>query len=359
MFTIPHFPIQTTPIVMDGMMFVTGPNQVIALDPRTGREIWRYSRPRTPDLTGDAVQGDNRGVAILGDRVFYVTDNTHLIALHRVTGALLWEVVMPLETMKYGGTMAPLVLGDLIVAGVAGADEGILGFIAAYRASTGREVWRRWTIPSPGEPGYETWKGDAIKQGGGSSRLAGTYDPEADILYWTTGNPWPDFDGSQRIGDNLYTESVPALNPKTGEIFWHYQFTPHDLFDWDAVQTPMLVDREFRGRERKLLLPANRNGFFYVLDRLTGKLLLAEPFVEKLTWATGIGPDGRPKLIPGAVPTPDGNLVWSFRARRDELDGDRPQSQHGPLLCDGSRRLPDLLHRPHPGTASLGSGSGA
>jgi PQQ-dependent dehydrogenase (methanol/ethanol family) len=310
MYTIPHFPIQTTPIVLDGMMFVTGPNQVVALDPRTGREIWRYSRPRTPNLTGDGAQGDNRGVAILGDRVFYITDNTHLIALHRITGALLWEVVMPHDqTMKYGGTMAPLVVNDLVLTGVAGADEGILGFVAAYRASTGREVWRRWTIPSPDEAAYETWIGDAVKLGGGSTWLTGTYDPQADIVYWPTGNPYPDFDGSDRLGDNLYTASLLALNPNNGEILWHYQFTPHDLFDWDANQVPMLVDREFQGKPRKLVLLANRNGFFYVLDRISGDLLLAEPFVDKLTWATGIGSDGRPELIPGAVPTAEGSLV--------------------------------------------------
>jgi len=312
MYTIPHFPIQTTPLVLDGMMFATGPNQVAALDPRTGRQIWRYSRPRSTGLSGDGAQGDNRGVAILGERVFYITDNTHLIALHRMTGALLWEAVMPRQEhldQEYGGTMAPLVVNDLVIVGVAGADAGILGFVAAYRASTGKEVWRRWTIPSPGEPGRETWKGDSVRLGGGSTWLTGAFDREADILYWTTGNPWPDFDGSEREGDNLYTASVLALNPHNGEIIWHYQFSPHDLFDWDATQTTILVDREFQGRQRKLLMLANRNGFFYVLDRITGELLLAEPFVEKLTWATGVGDDGRPELIPGAVPTPEGNLV--------------------------------------------------
>ena len=318
MHTLPHLGLQTTPIVIDRMMFVTGPNQVTALDARTGREIWSYARPRTPDLTGDAAQGDNRGVAILGDRVFFVTDNAHLIALHRVTGALLWEVVMPEEKMFYSGTMAPLVVRDLVIGGVSGADEGILGFVAAYRASTGDLVWRRWTIPSPGEPGYETWQGEAVKRGGGSTWLTGTYDPEADILYWTTGNPFPQMDGSDRLGDNLYTACVLALNPKTGKILWHYQFTPHDLHDWDAVQTPVLIDREFRGRERKLLILANRNGFFYVLDRITGELLLAEPFVEKLTWASGIGPDGRPQLLPGGAirPTKVSSYVPRCRGRQ-------------------------------------------
>ena len=297
--TIPYFGLQTTPIVVDGLMFVTGPDQVSALDARTGREIWKYSRPRTTDgVAADAAKGANRGIAILGNRLFFITDNAHLLCLHRLTGALLWDIIMPDQPGSYGGTAAPLIVGNLVIAGVAGADDGIRGFLDAYEVATGKRVWRFWTVPRPGEPGSETWQGAAIVQGGGSTWLTGSYDKQSDTLYWATGNPYPDTDGEDRKGDNLYTDCVLALNPHTGHLKWHYQFTPHDLHDWDAVQPLLLVDTTFQGRDRKLVLQANRNGFFYVLDRSDGKLLLAKSFVEKLTWASGIGLDGRPKLLP-------------------------------------------------------------
>lgn len=304
------FNIEMTPLVVDGVMYVTGPNQVSALDARSGREIWRYSRPRTPGLRGDAASGLNRGVAFLGDRVFFVTDDARLLALNRLNGALLWEVLMPENPRQpYGGTMAPLVVGDLVIAGVSGADEGIRGFLAAYRASTGQQAWRFWTVPAPGEPASETWRGSAIAEGGGSTWLAGTYDPETGTLYWPTGNPWPDTDVTEREGDNLYTNCILALDVKTGKLLWHYQTTPADLHDWDAQEPPMLVDARYQGENRKLLLQANRNGFFYVLDRTNGKVLLAKPFVNKLTWASGIGADGRPQLLPGNTPSPAGTVT--------------------------------------------------
>ena len=310
-FPIPGAPgaLEVTPLVVDGIMYATSVNEVYALDARSGREIWHYSRPRSQGLAGDAAGGINRGVAMLGDRVFMVSDNAHLFALHRFTGQLLWDVEMADSRQNYGSTSAPLVVNDLVVAGVSGGDEGIRGFLDAYKASTGERAWRFWTIPSPGEPGSETWGGRAIEHGCGATWFTGTYDPEARLLYWPIGNPCPDYNGEERKGDNLYTASVLALDPATGKLKWHYQFTPHDLHDWDATETPMLVDATFHGRSRKLLLQGNRNGFFYVLDRLTGKVLLAEPFVKKLTWASGIGADGRPKLLPGNEPTVDGQLV--------------------------------------------------
>lgn len=300
--------LQVTPVVVDGVMYVTAANEAVALDARTGRQIWRYSRPRTKGVIGDAGSGSgiNRGVAVLGDRIFMVTDHAHVIALHRLTGHLLWDVEMADYRQHYGSTSAPLVVNDLVIAGVSGGDEGIRGFLDAHKASTGERVWRFWTIPSPGEAGSETWIGKALEHGCGATWLTGTYDPEARLLYWPTGNPCPDYNGDERKGDNLYTNSVVALDPDTGKLKWHYQFTPHDLHDWDATETPMLVDAEFRGRQRKLLVQGNRNGFFYVLDRLTGELLMAEPFVKNLTWASGIGPDGRPTLLPGHEPTPNG-----------------------------------------------------
>ncbi len=312
-FPINHFVLEVTPVVIDGVMYVTGPNQVFALDAQAGRTIWHYQRPRSKETRGDPAKGTNRGVAVLGDRVFLVTDNAHLLAIHRVTGQLLWEVNIPegLDSKNYGNTSAPLVVKDMVVAGVSGGDLGVRGFLSAYKAETGERVWRFWTVPKPGEPLSETWKGKDLARygGGGATWMTGTYDPETDTVFWGVGNPYPAINGDERQGDNLYTASVLALKSGTGELKWHYQFTPHDLFDWDAGQTPMIVNRRYRGQDRKLLIQANRNGFFYVFDRTSGELLLGEKFVDKLTWATGIGKDGRPILIPGMEPTREGKLV--------------------------------------------------
>ena len=294
MFPIDHFGLETTPVVADGVMYVTGPNQALALDASTGRQIWKYARPMTPKLVGDAALGTNRGVAILGNNVFMATDDAHLLALNRLTGALVWEVYMPDEPMHYGSTVAPLPVGDAIITGVSGGDRGMRGFLASYNAATGERLWRKWTIPLKGDPGAETWKGAEPLLGGGATWLTGAYDPESDTLYWPTGNPYPDSMDRDRQGDNLFTNCILALNPHTGELKWHYQFTPHDVHDWDATEPPVLVDIEYRGEPRKLLLHADRNGFFYVLDRISGELLLAKAFAQRLTWTRGIGADGRP-----------------------------------------------------------------
>jgi PQQ-dependent dehydrogenase (methanol/ethanol family) len=304
--------LEDTPQVIDGIMYVTGSNECFALDARTGRQIWHYARPRTKDLvpTGDAVSGINRGVAILGDRVFMITDNAHLIALHRYTGQLVWDTEMADSHQNYGATQAPLAVGDLIISGISGGDEGVRGFLSAYKASTGERVWRFWTVPAPGEPGSETWVGTSINHPGSSTWMTGTYDPESDILYWGVGNPGPDFNGDQRKGDNLYSCSILALNPKTGKLLWYHQMTPHNTNDWDATQTPMLVDADFHGQPRKLLLQANRNGFFYVLDRLTGDFLTGAPFIHNITWASGLDPKtGRPIIKEDPAPTTEGKRV--------------------------------------------------
>ena len=308
MYTLPYFGLETTPVVSDGVMYVSGPNQVCALDARSGQEIWRYSRPRStsPNIASDAAKGANRGVALLGDRVFFTTDDAHMVALDRLTGALRWDVYMPEEPQHYGGTAAPLVAGDLVIGGVAGADDGIRGFLAAYHASTGQLAWRHWTVPRKGEPGWDTWRGGAVEFGGGSTWLTGSYDPETKVLYWAVGNPYPDTDGSERLGDNLFTNCILALDLQTGKQLWYFQFTPHDLHDWDAVQPMLLVDAPWQGRERKLILHADRNGFFYVLDRTNGELLLAKAFAQKISWASGIDAKGRPIELPGNVPTPEG-----------------------------------------------------
>ncbi len=301
--------LEVTPVVMDGVMYVTTVNEAVALDARTGRQIWHYQRPRSKELAGDAAGGINRGVALLGDRVFLVTDNAHLLALDRRTGSLLWDVEMADSHQNYGATSAPLVVKDLIISGTSGGDEGVRGFISAYKASTGERLWRFWSAPLAGEPGAETWGGKGAEHGCTATWLTGTYDASLNLLFWTTGNPCPDYNGDERRGDNLYSDSVLALEPETGKLRWYYQFTPHDLHDWDAAQTPLLADAPFQGNERKLLMQANRNGFFYVLDRTNGKLLLAKPFVKLMNWASGIGPDGKPQVLAGSVPTPEGVKV--------------------------------------------------
>ena len=317
-FPIPYFGLEVTPLAAEGVLYVTGPNRVFALDALTGNALWQYSRPASTGMVGDARLGTNRGVAILRDKVFFVTDNAHLLALDRATGTLLWERPMapPMasnEHHHYGGTMAPLVVNDTVIAGVAGADEGIRGFVAAYKADNGDLVWRRWTVPREREPGIETWQGDEPVTGGGSTWLTGSYDAASDTLYWATGNPWPDGDDRGRPGDNLYTNCVLALNPKTGDLKWHYQFTPHDVKDRDATEPNVLVDTVYRGKPSKLLLHADRNGFFYVLDRTNGKLLLAKPFLRRVDWAKSIGPDGRPLVAdPRGCPSDAAN--WDSTA---------------------------------------------
>jgi len=303
-YSIPFNGLETTPVVVDGVMYVTGNNQVYALSGKTGREIWRYERPKSAGVTiaSDAAIGVNRGVAVLGNRVFYLTDDAHLIALHRLTGALLWDVDTP-EGAKglYGGTSAPLVVGDLVITGVSGGDNGIRGFVAAYKATTGELAWKLYTIPQPGDtgPAANTWKGSALGLGGGATWLTGSEDTESNVLYWAVGNPHPDTDGDERIGANLYTNSDLAIDATTGKMLWYYQFTPHDLHDWDANEPIVLVNAKWNGQDRKLLLHANRNGFLYVLDRTTGKPLMATKMVRKLNWASGIDEHTwTPELLP-------------------------------------------------------------
>jgi len=301
--------LQVTPVVVEGVMYVTIANECWALDAGDGRPIWHYQRKKTQGLVGNAAGGINRGVATAGDRVFMVTDNAHIIALQRTTGELLWETEMADWHQNYNATSAPLVAGNLVISGTAGGDEGVRGFLAAFDQTTGKEVWRFWTVPGAGETGAETWKGKGIGHPGGSTWLTGTYDPELGIVYWPAGNAGPDFNGDDRLGDNLYTASVLALDAKSGKLKWYFQYTPHDVWDWDAAQTQALIDAPWNGQPRKLLVHANRNGFFYVLDRVTGKLLLAKPFVKKLTWASEVGADGRPVLKPNQVPTTQGNTI--------------------------------------------------
>lgn len=291
-----YFGLETTPLVVDGILYATGPQQAYALDARTGQQIWLYKRNRTPGIVGDAGLASNRGLAILGDKVFMVTDDAHMIALNRTTGKPVWEAVMPEKPMHYGGTVAPLVVKNMVIGGVAGGDWGVRGFLAAYRASDGKLLWRHWTVPKKGEPGAETWGGDPSETGGGATWTTGSYDPETDTIYWATGNPYPDGDGKHRPGDDLYTNSILALNPDDGKLKWFYQVTPHDVKDWDTTAPLVLVDTVYHGTPRKLLMHVDKNGFFYVLDRVNGHVLLAKPAV-RVTWASEIAPDGRPQRV--------------------------------------------------------------
>jgi alcohol dehydrogenase (cytochrome c) len=301
---------ETTPVVVQGMMYVTNANECWALDAGAGREIWHFQRPRTKGLVGNAAQGFNRGVGWLGDRVFMVTDNAHLLALNRYTGDLIWETEMADWHQNYNASSAPLIANNLVISGTAGGEQGARGFIAAWDPETGKEVWRFWTVPKPGEPGSETWKGKAIEHPSGVAWLTGSFDPDLNTLYWAAGNPGPDYNGEEREGDNLYTSSILALDAKTGKLKWYYQTTPHDTHDWDANEPLVLIDREWEGRPRKLLIQANRNGFFYVLDRTDGKLLLAKPFIKNINWAKEIGADGKPVHLPITPgPTPNSARV--------------------------------------------------
>jgi alcohol dehydrogenase (cytochrome c) len=302
--------LQGTPQVANGVMYVTNTNTVIALDAGSGARLWQFTRPATQGLVGNATSpGNNRSVSVAGDRVFMQTDNAHLIALNRSTGQVLWETEMADYRQNYNATGSLLAVENMVVAGTAGGEQGVRGFLAAYDQATGKELWRFWTIPKPGEKGSETWDGFDIAHGGGPTWLTGSYDPETKTVYWPTGNAGPDFNGDNRKGDNLYTCSILALDVMTGRLKWHFQATPHDEWDWDAVQPLVLVDANWEGQPRKLLLQANRNGFFYVLDRIEGKLLLAKPLVKKLTWAKEIAPDGRPVMNPNQTPSVEGNMV--------------------------------------------------
>ncbi len=301
--------LQVTPIVSEGVMYVTAANECYALDAGSGREIWHYQRARTKGLVGNAAGGVNRGASVSGDRLFMVTDHAHIIALNKHTGALLWETEMADWHQNYNATGAPLPVGNLVVTGTSGGDEGVRGFVAAFDQATGKEAWRWWTTPKRGEPGSETWQGKGLDHPSGTTWMTGVYDPSLDTVYWTVGNPGPDLYGEDRLGDNLYTDSLVALDAKTGALKWHFQFTPHDVWDYDAEETPALVDTTWQGQPRKLVVQANRNGFFYVLDRTNGKFLFGTQYVKTVTWATGLDANGRPIRVPNMEPTLEGKRV--------------------------------------------------
>ncbi len=300
--------LEATPVVINGIMYLTSANDAFALDARTGRVVWHHARPVSSGLLDDAAAHKTRGVAVWKNSVFMETDDAHLLCLDARSGGLRWDVEYADKKKHYGATSAPLVIKDSVIVGTSGGDSGVRGFLAAFDAATGKKKWHLWTIPGPGEFGSSSWPGDSYLHGGATTWMPGTYDPELDTLYWTTSNAAPDFVGDSRPGDNLYTASVLAIDPNTGKLKWYFQFTPHDVFDYDANETPVLVDLPEGDGPRRLLLQANRNGFFYVLDRTNGKFLQATPFVEKLNWAKNIDASGRP-VLSGRIPSPQGTYI--------------------------------------------------
>ena len=299
---------ETTPLVVDGVMFITeAPSNVLAVDAATGRPYWRYEHELPEDLR-ICCGRNNRGVAILGDTLYMSTLDAHLAAIDARTGNLLWAAEAADYRSGYSKTAAPLIVKDKVVTGFAGGEFVIRGFLDAYNASTGTRDWRTYTIPSPDHPDNQSWSGDSWRTGGSPTWITGSYDPELDLVYWGTGNPGPDYNGDVRIGDNLYADSALALDGDTGDLSWYFQFTPHDVHDWDAIQIPVLTDLEVDGRVRKVMMWANRNAFFYVIDRETGEYLSGTPFAKQ-TWAEGLDENGRPIRRPNTFPTPEGVLV--------------------------------------------------
>ena len=295
---------ETTPLVVDGVLYGTGQDdRAYALDARSGRPIWQYQRALPADVR-PCCGRVNRGLAILGDKVFMGTLDAHVIALDAKTGNVVWDKTAFDYKLGYSITLAPLVVKNLVMVGVAGGEYGIRGFVDAYDANTGDRKWRFYTVPGPGEPGHETWEGDSWKIGGAPAWITGTYDAATNTTFWTTGNPSPSNRGNGRAGDNLYSDSLLALDAGTGKLKWYFQFTNHDEHDWDATQVPVIMDEG----GKSLIAHANRNGFFYVIDRTTGKLVSANAY-GKVTWSNSKDAAGRPVAEKSATPTPEGNRV--------------------------------------------------
>jgi len=349
---------ETTPLAINGVVYFTGPDDHgYAVDARTGRAIWRYERQlpaRLPACCGHV----NRGFAALGDKLFMATLDAHVVALDMKTGNVVWDVEAADYKVGHTFTLAPLVVKDKVIVGVSGGEYGIRGFIDAYDAETGKRAWRFYTIPGAHEPGNETWAGDSWTRGGAPAWVTGSFDPPLNLIYWGTGNPAPSDDTSERAGDNLYSNSLVALDADTGKLKWHFQFTPADQNDWDATEVPVLLDLKIDGAVRKVLAQANRNGFFYLLDRTNGKFLLAKPYA-KITWAKEIGADGRPRLLPVSGTMKDGMVVCPGAAGATNWMSPSFSPQTGLLYvatreqCDLFTAAPQPFHPGHPYIGSV------
>ncbi len=301
---------ESSPIVVGGIMYVTEPpTTVTALDVHTGRPIWTWTAKLPRNLLTIGLFPTNRGVAILGNTVYVATIDAHLVALDAKTGAVKWSVEVGMNSKGVAITQAPLALDGKIIVGMGGGEAGLRGFIDAYDAKTGKRLWRLYTVPTPGEPGVNTWEGDSWKYGGATTWNTGSYDPETNTIFWGTGNPAPDWNGDARKGDNLYSCSLLAINADTGKMKWYFQFSPHETHDWDSAEPPILFDAKIDGKMRHLVAQANRNAFYYVLDRDTGKFITGQPFAKQ-TWAKGLSPSGRPIEEPNNEPTLKGNLIY-------------------------------------------------
>ena len=317
---------ETTPLMDDGVLYVTGSNNYAwAIDAKTGRAFWQYRRNLPNDLTYGASAPVNRGFGMLGNQLFMVTLDAHLMSFDRRTGDVLWERELADYQIGYSATMAPLVLDNKVIVGISGGEYQTRGFIDAFDPVSGERIWRFNTIPGPGEPGSETWPNDPaiLAAGGGGAWMNGSYDVDLNLIYWGVGNPNPDYYAENRPGDNLYSNSIVALDANSGELRWHYQFTPHDINDWDANHVPVLANIEWQGEPRRVAMVGNRNGFFYVLDRVTGELLLGKPFTAT-TWAREIGADGRPIVLndgsQGCLPDPWGSTNFYPPSFYPDLD---------------------------------------
>ncbi len=316
-------------------------NTAWAIDGKTGKQIWRYQRQLPAEGLKVCCGMVNRGFAVYGDRLFMLTLDAHLMAFEAKTGKVVWDVELAKYQEGYAATGAPLLVKDKLIVGVAGGEYAIRGFLDAYDVKTGTRVWRFNTIPAPGEPGSETWPVESWERGGAPTWVSGSYDPELNTLYWGTGNPNPDFWSASRLGDNLYATSMIALDADTGKLRWHYQFTPHDTHDWDSNQVPVIANLTIAGQPRKVVMTANRNGFFYVLDRTNGKVILAKPYVNT-TWAKEVGADGRPIEMADQKPTPAGTLTCPdlFGGTNFQSPAFNPCAR--PVLRERARDLHDL-----------------
>ena len=301
---------ETTPVVVDGVMYVTEPpTRVTALDARTGRPLWSWQRSLPEKVVMLGFGPTNRGVAVLDNMVYVGTLDCHLVALDAKSGAVRWDTQVAINLLGYSITVAPLAIDGKVIVGVSGGEAGIRGLIDAYDAKTGKRLWRFWTVPGPGEQGNETWSKNSWKTGGAPTWVTGSYDPTLNLIYWGTGNPGPDWNGDPRGGDNLYSCSLLALDASSGFLKWYFQFTPHDTHDWDATEIPVLFDADIQGRRRRLVAMANRNAFYYLLDRETGEFVLGQPYAKQ-TWTNGLDSHGRPNTIPNMEPSLEGTLVY-------------------------------------------------
>ena len=320
-------------LVKDGVVFLTDHEKTVAVDALTGREIWKTMVEYPPETTRVVCCGIvNRGAALFDGKLYRTTLDANVIALDAKTGKEVWRTKSSDPKDGYSMTVAPLVANGVVIAGVAGAEYGIRGYLEGFDAQTGKSLWRTYTIPAKGEPGSDTWPGDTWKQGGGSTWVTGSYDPDLDLVYWGTGNPAP-WNPLNRMGDNLYTNSVLAIQPKTGKVVWHFQMTPGDPFDYDGVNEWILAELPVDGATRKVIMQANRNGYLYVIERATGKLVAANAFV-KVNWADGIDKEtGRP--------------VWSAETKAVVDKGEKQRiypavsggKNWGPMSFDPTRRL--------------------